>query len=177
MLITDDYREVQRKLHENPDYGRASEGYAPLVAKMIDQFEVDELLDYGAGKLRLLKTIADKRLVSRRFRYVPYEPADERYSERPMPCEMVACIDVLEHVEPECLDEVMDDLRRITARIGFFTIHCGPAAKVLPDGRNAHLIQEGLAFWVPRLDQRFDIQTVQRMPQGFWVLVAKRENA
>lgn len=177
MLITDDYREVQRKLHENPDYGRASEAYAPLVAKMIDQFEVDELLDYGAGKLRLLKTIADKRLVSRRFRYVPYEPADERYSERPMPCEMVTCIDVLEHVEPDCLDDVLDDLQRITARIGFFTVHCGPAAKVLPDGRNAHLIQEGLAFWVPRLDQRFEIQTVQRMPQGFWVLVTRRENA
>ena len=29
-LITEEYREMQRKLHENPNYGVASVGYAPL---------------------------------------------------------------------------------------------------------------------------------------------------
>ena len=33
MLITDEYREMQRKLHENPNYGVASIHYAPLVIK------------------------------------------------------------------------------------------------------------------------------------------------
>lgn len=174
MLITEEYRQTQKELHKNPDYGKASEAYAPLVARMIDKFEIDELLDYGAGKLRLLKTIADNRLVNRKFRYIPYEPADDRYSDRPMPCEMVTCIDVLEHVEPDLLENVLDDLKRITGRVGFFTIHTGPAVKVLPDGRNAHLTQEGMSFWLPKLAERFDIQTIQKVPNGFWALVSKQ---
>lgn len=174
MLITDEYRAQQKRLHENPAYGTASEAWAPLVAKLIDQFEADELLDYGAGKLRLLKTIADKRLVKRRFRYIPYEPADDRYSSKPHPTEFVTCIDVLEHIEPECLDDVLDDLKRVVGHIGFFTIHTGPAVKVLDDGRNAHLIQEGMRFWVPKLDERFTIQTIQRTEGGFWTLVTKK---
>ena len=176
MLITEEYREAQKKLHENPEYGTASVGFAQLVARLIDQYEVDELLDYGAGKLRLLKTIADKRLVSRKFRYVPYEPADERYDNQPMPCEMVTCIDVLEHVEPELLDNVLDDLKRVTGWIGFFTVHSGPAAKVLPDGRNAHLTQQDMGWWLPKFCDRFDVQTVQKIPSGFWILVQKKES-
>ena len=171
MLITDDYRQAQKDLHRDPNYGTASVQYAPLVSKLINQFNVQELLDYGAGKLRLLKTIAENKLVDHKFRYIPYEPADDRYSERPRPCEMVACIDVLEHVEPDLIDNVLDELKRLVGEVGFFTVHCGPAKKVLPDGRNAHLIQEGMDWWLPKFMARFDIQTVQKTPGGFWLLV------
>lgn len=176
MLISEDYRTQQKKLHENPEYGTASVGYAPLVARAINSFGVEKLLDYGAGKLRLLKTIADERLVDRKFRYIPYEPADDRYAEPPPPTEMVVCIDVLEHVEPEALDAVLDDLQRVTQRIGFFTIHTGPAVKVLPDGRNAHLIQQPIIWWLEKLASRFEFQTVQRTPGGFYVLVTPRDD-
>lgn len=171
MLITEDYRQTQKDLHQDPNYGTASVQYAPLVAKIINQYQVQELLDYGAGKLRLLKTIAEKRLVEHQFRYVPYEPADDRYSDRPRPCEMVTCIDVLEHIEPDLLDNVLDDLKRITGEIGFFTVHCGPAVKHLPDGRNAHLTQEPMAWWLPKFTARFELQTVQKTGGGFWLLV------
>ena len=139
----------------------------------MNQFQVQELLDYGAGKLRLLKTISENKLVDHRFRYIPYEPADDRYNDMPRPCEMVTCIDVLEHVEPDLVDNVLDDLKRITGEIGFFTVHCGPAKKVLPDGRNAHLIQEPVAWWLPKIMARFDVQTVQKTGGGFWVMVTK----
>ena len=44
-LISDQYREMQRKLHENPDYGVASVGYAPLVAQVIEMVGATELLE------------------------------------------------------------------------------------------------------------------------------------
>ena len=97
MLITEEYREAQKHLHRDPNYGTASEKFADIVAKAVNLYNVQELLDYGAGKMRLLKAISDRRLVNHKFRYIPYEPADERYAERPRPCEMVTCIDVLEH--------------------------------------------------------------------------------
>lgn len=175
MLITDEYRAEQEKLHDNPNYGTASVQYAETVSRLIENLEADELLDYGAGKLRLIQTISEKRLCQRPFRYIPYEPANPKYSEPPKPAEMVTCIDVLEHVEPDLLDNVLDDLERVTGRIGFFTIHCGPAVKVLSDGRNAHLIQQPLQWWLPRIAARFDIQTVQKTPGGYWFLVAAND--
>lgn len=174
MLITEEYRQTQKDLHQDPNYGIASVQYAPLVAKIINQFNVQELVDYGAGKLRLLKTIAEQKLVDHKFRYIPYEPADDRYADRPRPCEMVACIDVLEHIEPPLLDNVLDDLQRITGEVGFFTVHSGPAKKVLADGRNAHLTQEGMAWWLPKFMERFTLQTVQNTGNGFWLMVTPK---
>jgi hypothetical protein len=151
----------------------ASASYAPMVAKMIDQYKVDTLLDYGAGaRLTLIKTIAEQRLVSRKFDYRAYEPAIEMYAKSPEPAEMVACIDVLEHIEPDYLDNVLNDLKRVTQKIGLFTIACGPAGKMLSDGRNAHLIQEPPEWWLPKITDRFTLQTFQRTKEGFIVLVS-----
>lgn len=173
MLISEQYRAQQKHLHDTTNYGVVSAQYAPMVAKMIDQNKVDTVLDYGAGsRLTLIKTIAEKKLVQRKFDYRPYEPAVEMYAKTPEPAEMVVCIDVLEHIEPELLDNVLDDLKRVTQRIGLFTVSCVPAGKILPDGRNAHLIQEPPEWWLPKITDRFTLQTFQRNPGGFVVLVS-----
>jgi len=173
MLISEEYRAAQKHLHDTTEYGVASAQFAPMVAKLIDRHDVKELLDYGAGsRLTLIRTINEERLCKSAFDYYPYEPAVEKFSAHPEPREMVACIDVLEHVEPDLLDNVLDDLKRVTKRIGLFSVHCGPAGKVLPDGRNAHLIQEPPEWWLPKITDRFTLQTFQRTPQGFTVLVS-----
>ena len=74
---------------------------------------------------------------------------------------MVACIDVLEHIEPQCLDSVLDHLAALTEGVAFLSIHTGPAVKVLSDGRNAHLTQEPMMWWLPKLWNRWELQTVQ----------------
>ncbi len=176
MLITDHYRAQQKALHDEGNYGVTAAKYAPQVAKLIDANFVSEVLDYGAGsKLGLIKAISDGRLAQGSFKYTPYEPAVEKYAATPEPAEMVVCIDVLEHIEPDCLDDVLDDLKRVTLRLGFFTVSCVPAGKVLPDGRNAHLIQEPPEWWLPKITDRFSLQTFQRSPGGFMVLVAPVE--
>ena len=72
------------------------------------------------------------------------------------------------------LDAVLEDLGRITKRVGFFTINTGPAFKTLPDGRNAHLIQKPTSWWLPRLCEHFEIAHLQGEPQGFWVVTEKK---
>ena len=177
MLITDAYKEQQKQLHAQGNYGVASAGYAATVARLIDQYQVEILLDYGAGsKLTLIKTIGEQRLVKRKFHYVPYEPAVDAYSRSPDPADLVVCLDVLEHIEPDLLDNVLDDLKRVTAKIGFFTVSTGPAAKVLPDGRNAHLIQERAEWWLPKFTDRFTLQSFQKGHGGFIVLVSPLED-
>jgi hypothetical protein len=171
-LITEEYREMQRKLHENPNYGVASVTYAPLVADVIRQLGASELLDYGAGKGRLGKTLCEQ--VKTPLNIQHYDPAVPLWSKSPEPCRLVACIDVLEHIEPDLLDNVLDDLQRVTLGFGVFTIHTQAAVKVLPDGRNAHLIQQPPSWWLPKLIERFELVAFNRMPMGFWVLVERR---
>lgn len=172
-LISEEYRQMQHKLHENPDYGVASIGYAPLVAQIIEATEANELLDYGAGKGRL--AIALREHVEKPLKVFHYDPAIPQWSEPPAPCEFVACVDVLEHIEPDLLDNVLDDLQRVTAGTGVFTVHTGPATKVLPDGRNAHLIQRPPDWWLPRLMARFELAAFNRSPDGFLVVVERKK--
>lgn len=165
--ISEKYLEQQKELHKNPNYGVASVSYAPLVTQLITQLGVTELLDYGCGKGRLAESIKPEHEMVMEL----YDPSIEKYSERPSPREMVCCIDVLEHIEPELLDNVLDDLKSLTKKYGFFTIHTGPAVKVLPDGRNAHLIQEDFRWWLPKLWERFNIHSMSHTPGGFYVVV------
>lgn len=173
-LISDDYRRQQEQMHATYEYGTASKYYAPLVARVVNQYQVDRMLDYGAGRGNLLKTLKEQQLLERALKVQHYDPAVEEWSIDPDPCEMVSCIDVLEHVEPHLIDNVLDDLQRVTQRIGAFSVSTEPAKKVLPDGRNAHLIQEDAQWWLPKLMERFELHVFQRSPDGFFVLVHAR---
>ncbi|MBC7802345.1 MAG: hypothetical protein H7Y16_00585 [Candidatus Parcubacteria bacterium] len=169
MLITAAYREMQETLHQNPDYGVASVHYAPRVAETVRSQRIRELLDYGAGKGRLGEEL--EWLVPWPLQVHRYDPGVPAWSAPPAPCGFVACIDVLEHIEPELLDNVLDDLKRVTLATGLFTVHTGPAAKILSDGRNAHLIQQPPRWWLPRILERFDLLQFSTVPYGFIVLV------
>lgn len=162
-------------MHENPDYGVASQAYAPIVARVINQYQVDRVLDYGAGKGNLFKTLVSQKLLERPVKFQHYEPAKPEWSFEPDPTEMVCCIDVLEHIEPHLLENVLDDLQRVTQRIGVFTVSTQPAKKTLPDGRNAHLIIEETDWWLPKIMERFVLHVFQRNSEGFLVLCMAKE--
>ena len=168
-LISEDYRRMQEELHRNPNYGVASVSYAPLVANVISANGITELLDYGAGKGRLGVTL--RQQVSTPLKVYHYDPAIPEWSRRPEPRALVACIDVLEHIEPDYLPDVLNDLKRVVANLGVFTVHVGPAGKVLADGRNAHLIQKPPSWWLPQFLDRFELIAYNRVPEGFWVVV------
>jgi hypothetical protein len=169
VLISDSYKAEQERLHSFGNYGTASIQYAPLVTEIVNKLEVTHLLDYGCGSLlNLYKHIKP----ARKLTYQAFDPGTEEYAEEPVPAEMVACIDVLEHIEPQFLDKVLDDLRRLTEVVLFCTVHTGPAVKTLSDGRNAHLTQEPMSWWLPKLMDRFEVQTVQVTGESQFYVIA-----
>jgi hypothetical protein len=172
--ISEAYLAQQRELHKNPHYGVASIGYAPIIKNLLDQTGIKAISDYGAGKCNLRKGLHD--LGKRDFEYLPYDPAFPEYGP-PKPAPMVCCIDVLEHIEEQFVDSVLLDLKEITHRIGFFSVHTGPAGKTLPDGRNAHLIQKPSSWWLPRMCEHFEIANLQRDFGGFWVIAEAKKLA
>ena len=172
MLITEEYRKEQEKLHAKGNYGVTAGKYAPMVAEMITRLEVAHLLDYGCGSnVSLGKGLKDIGFEAD-FTYQCYDPGVPEYSGEPAPADLVVCCDVLEHIEPTLLEDVLDNLADLTEVAGFFSIHTGPAGKFLSDGRNAHLIQKPYQWWLPKIWDRFEIQSFQVVsPVEFFVIV------
>jgi hypothetical protein len=168
LLISPEYRAEQERLHEATNYGTASIAYAPLVSQIVNRMGVTHLLDYGCGSQ---VNLARHLKVDHKVTYQAYDPGVARYAKPALPAEMVACIDVLEHIEPELLENVLDDIARLAEGIVFLSVDTGPAMKTLSDGRNAHLIQQPLSWWLPKFWQRWDVQTVQvTQEHSFYVI-------
>ena len=163
MLITEGYKTQQSELHDGGNYGTMGETpYVQMVANVVNKLDVRHLLDYGCGsRLSLYKQLGEKQLIGHPFKYQAYDPCVEKYSTPPVPAEMVVSLDVLEHIEEDCIDDVLDHMMRMTEAVGFFSIDTGPAQKKLSDGRNAHVLQRPPEWWLPRIMCRWDLQTYQ----------------
>ncbi len=147
MLISPSYVEQNAMLHtQRADYGASGGRHGKKITSLMKEFGCVSLLDYGCGKGSLLNEIPGA---------VGYDPAVPGFSSRPLPADMVSCTDVLEHIEPECLDEVLEDLRKLSKRLVFLVVSCRAAYKTLPDGRNAHLIVESHEWWLQKLQEHF----------------------
>lgn len=138
-------------MHEqNPHYGVSGERHKSLVKQLAIQIGSTDILDYGCGKETLRKSL-------HRFSVTGYDPAIPGLDKTPEPHDIVYCGDVLEHIEPECLDAVLDDINRVMKQAGILIVNSDPACKFLEDGRNAHLIQKPMHWWAEQLNKRFRI--------------------
>jgi hypothetical protein len=166
MKISPEYLALNRELHRTGEYGVSGSQWAPMVSQLAGMLGTRDILDYGCGQRSLERGLG--------FAIRNYDPCIEGLDAPPAPADVVACTDVLEHVEPECIDDVLDDLKRVTRKAGFFVIANRPAKKTLADGRNAHLIQQGREWWVPRLSRRFATHQVEGTATEIVVIVRPR---
>jgi hypothetical protein len=147
VLITDSYRELNKKLHSsNPKYGTSGKHkrHVASVNWLISTRETVDVLDYGCGKRTLEAALG--------IGIANYDPAIEGFDAPPQPHDIVACTDVLEHIEPWCLADVLADIRRCTKKVAYLAVATRPASKTLEDGRNAHLIQKDFEWWKERIE-------------------------
>lgn len=168
MLISEQYRNEQKALHAKGNYGTASLEFGGIVSTLVEKTKAQTLLDYGCGSMQNLKKVLDCDVM-----YLGYDPAVPEFSAK-LPSDLVVCIDVLEHIEPDLLENVLDDLQSLTKGWAFMTVHTGPARKTLSDGRNAHLIQQPPAWWLPKFLSRWELDTFQATPHGFFLLCHSR---
>lgn len=166
MLISEAYRAEQAALHEKGNYGTASLQYGEVVTGLLNRLGCLSILDYGCGSMQNLLTVLQP---DHEVAYLGYDPAIPEFQGKE-PCDMVTCIDVLEHIEPDLLENVLDDLQSLSPKWAFMTVHTGPARKVLSDGRNAHLIQQPPSWWMDKFFKRWDVRQFQATSQGFTVL-------
>jgi|TARA_Y100000034_G_scaffold128412_1_gene182939 2-polyprenyl-3-methyl-5-hydroxy-6-metoxy-1,4-benzoquinol methylase len=167
MLITDEYRRLNAELHDiDPEYGVKGQEQVPFVMELFSAFDATTILDYGCGKGTLKMSLMASGFPEVAARMQEHDPAIPSKDHTPDPADIVVCSDVLEHVEPACLDEVLDDLQRLTRLATFVLVSTIPAEKELTDGRNTHLIIEPSQWWMPKLQLRFDLMRFDAGERG-----------
>ncbi len=144
-LISEEYRKLNTELHEtNKSYGCSGQKYADLVMQLVMQLKAKSVLDYGCGKCTLSNSLPQVPITN-------YDPCIEGLDEPPEPHEVVVCTDVLEHIEPEFVDNVINDLVRLTQKALFIQVATRPAQKTLSDGRNAHVSVHNAEWWMQKI--------------------------
>lgn len=152
-VISPEYLALNKQLHaENPDYGVSGSKRADVVRKMVAATKPLSVLDYGCGKGTLAMSLP--------FPIWEYDPAIPGKDAPPRPADLVVCTDVLEHIEPEFLEAVLLDLARCTQKVCYVVVNTGPARKILPDGRNTHLIQQPREWWQQTLAHHFTVAKI-----------------
>ena len=153
-LISDYYRKQNEQLHQtHKDYGQKGHRHLTVIKHLRDRYKCKTVLDYGCGGGKLAKNAP--------FKVINYDPAIPEYSKLPIPADMVVCTDVLEHIEPELLDNVLDHIAGLTRGVAYFVIATRKdRTKLLPDGTNPHKIVKEPSFWRDQLAKRFKIVRV-----------------
>lgn len=89
------------------------------------------------------------------LRVFGYDPAVEQYAKEPEPADFVVCTDVLEHVEPECIRDVLEHIASLALKAFWAYITTSPSNKMLPCGKNAHILQRDKDWWARELRVSF----------------------
>ena len=148
MSYSNTYKEMLKELHQSKAFGSKS-AIPQEVVDCIEQYQVQSFLDFGCGKGYFLQSLKEQYP---HIEIIGFDPANENFQLLPDKVDMIYSSDVLEHIEPEKLEETMVDLKSRCSKVMYHLIACHPAKKSLSDGRNAHLIIESPTWWKNKLE-------------------------
>ena len=173
MLVTPEYKEILEKEHKRDRaWGSTGASKAGKIVRLASAKGIKSILDYGCGKGALKAHMSQQHP---EYIISEYDPGIPGKDTPPEPTDMVVCVDVLEHIEHECVDAVIDDLKRLTVKLLMVDICSHPAGKILLDGRNAHLIQEHGDWWVEKFSKYFDFEAKAAFPGGLYAAMIPKK--
>ena len=158
-LISDDYQLLNEALHnDNEEYGNRnnilSRRLPTACMSLHKHFNLESILDYGCGKGLIIKSLQEK-LEGTPVSVQGYDPCVNEFKVQPKPCQFLISTDVLEHIEPEYINNILDHISELTERLCYLVIDLLPAQKKLPNGINAHTMIAPPGWWLEKLGERF----------------------
>lgn len=152
MIRNEEYIQHYRELHQTTEYGRSSEKLIARILPEVLELRPGTILDYGCGQSHLV----DMLQYSTEVNVFRYDPAIAGIDTLPVQkADLVINTDVMEHIPPADVDDVLADIRRISPR-AIFNIATAPAQCVLPNGENAHCTVQSNEWWKQKLLSHFD---------------------
>ena len=137
MAQSKEYQDLLTEMHKTNRKWGAEFKSAPipqLLREAIEKYRPKTILDFGCGKGFL------SRKLQAEFPNISVTGWDPSHgTELEGNYDMIVSTDVLEHVEPEYLDETIKDLYNRANIVQYHNIACYYATAILPNGMNAHL--------------------------------------
>ncbi|HVQ43743.1 MAG TPA: class I SAM-dependent methyltransferase [Candidatus Saccharimonadia bacterium] len=171
-LVSPGYCELLHEMHQSMPWGNKGYKYGndiiEFMSSLGDEGGQMSIIDYGCGQATLIEHYPDLNIRC-------YDPGVIEFSDMPEPADLVICTDVLEHIEPELLYNVLRHIAELAQMGIYLHIATKPAKQQLPDGRNAHLIVQGLEWWRDKLATISDHWQIRDMIEGsksltFWLV-------
>ncbi len=174
-LLSPEYQALNRQLHvERKDYGAKGATSAPKIVQLARQNGLKVILDYGCGKGTLKPAVEAAAPELTVLEYDPAIPGKDTIPE--VPVDIVAALDVMEHVEPDHLDDVLRSMAATGAKCVYMLVATSPASKILADGRNAHLIVQPKAWWQEQFGRYFkQVYELQHEARFIYIGATRRD--
>lgn len=146
-----------KSLHNRKDRPRGFGGkIKPLgmFDSYMEKWKPTSAIDYGCGKGVILEHLRTKYANTSWYGYDPAVVGMESISKSEFDC--VFSNDVLEHIEPDCLTDVLQHIDKLANKYIWLRIDTLPARKFFDDGRNAHLIIQDKDWWLENIQHTID---------------------
>jgi SAM-dependent methyltransferase len=155
-MIRPEYVEVLKKTRESwKDWGSSASNNCDGLVKYLNKHDlITSVLDFGCGTGSLKYYLNARTDLRSGIVIDEYDPSIDEYDELPdKHYDLIVTLDVLEHVEPESLDETLAWIDEHSLR-QYHHIDCNDGGgDKLADGRDVHLIIEPPSWWVIKVSR------------------------
>lgn len=148
-LCSPKYRAMLCAIHEKEKWGSGGCNWVEDIEDFAKWLGAAWILDYGSGQGLLGQALKASGSKLRLAEFDPGRPGER--SIMPKITDIVVCVDVLEHCEPDRVANVLLHQFRLARKGAFLAIALKPAKRVLPDGRNAHILLQPVDWWLEQL--------------------------
>lgn len=149
-MISEQYKKFLTDLHSKNRFTEKNYWYLDFKNFISNESLPTSLIDFGCSHGALIQKI--KQDFPKIQTVDGYDPGVIEFQNKPnRKYDMLVSTDVIEHIEPEFLDETLRYIDSLYTKTAWIIIACYPAKKSLPDGRNAHLIIEPPSWWIEKI--------------------------
>ncbi len=155
-MISEGYKDILWGIRDKENPGDAKRwgdsGWRMFGADLLHYLEehprIASVLDFGAGQGTLGKYVVEH--LDRKIEWTNYDPGIKGIDVPPDgKFDLITSSDVLEHIEPEEIDNVIKWMADHAIDHQYHHIACFPSVKKsLPDGRPYHMIVEDVEWWI-----------------------------
>jgi 2-polyprenyl-3-methyl-5-hydroxy-6-metoxy-1,4-benzoquinol methylase len=151
-LISEAYCQMNADIYNSSKRSAGGAKHAEIVREIALKWNSQMILDYGCGQGEFKKAFD---ALKTGILVCEYDPAIEGKQNifddsSANLYDLITCTDVLEHIEPEKIDNVLKHIFYLMGKGGYFIISLCETKVFLPDGRNAHILLKPVEWWLEK---------------------------